>query len=123
MNLLLDKLRTRIDEIKLLPNPGSNPIAPPNWVFDKLISNKLLINQTEPGTEPLRALLERSIFCKWVKFLRNFHEKVPLRLFEERLSSVNWGFDDEQFWGMNSDELKLEIEVKALEMSKYSVFV
>ncbi|KAF5944548.1 hypothetical protein HYC85_018625 [Camellia sinensis] len=80
------------------------------------------MNQNQPGTEPWRELLERSIEFNWERLLRKFHERVPERFLDERFRDVIGGFGQLVLGGLNNIEgLKPETELKALEISCWSV--
>lgn len=124
VNRLLDKFIARMDEAGPESEPGPNPFDPPNLFLDRLRSTKVGMDQNQPGTEPWRELLERSICCKWAMFLRNFHEMIPLRFLEERLRCVIGGFGQERLVGPGKKvELKPETELKAFETSCWSLLL
>lgn len=123
VNLLFDKFIARIDETGPESELGSKPIDPPNRFFDRLRSTKVEIDQNQPGTEPWRELLERSTFCNWEMFLRNFHEMMPLRFLDERVMCVIGGFGQEGLVGLSQVELKPETKLKAFETSCWSLLL
>lgn len=61
VNLFWDKLRTLIDEDGPKFELFLNPMVPPSLFLERLSSTKVGMDQNQPGTEPLRELLERSI--------------------------------------------------------------
>lgn len=81
-----------MDENGPISELASNKMVPPNRFLERLTKTRFWMDQNQPGTEPLRELLERSIFCKCDMFLRNFHERVPLRFLDERFISVIGGY-------------------------------
>lgn len=73
------------------------------------------------GTEPVRELLERSIFRSCVIFFMNFHETVPLRFLEEScISEIGGVVQLEREVLKNQEMLKPETEAKALARRAWS---
>lgn len=88
------------------------------------------MDQNQPGMEPRRELLERSIVRKEDMLRRKAHERAPERFLEERLIWVigGWGqwrlrLDLGLGGEMNQEELKPETELKALETSSWSLLL
>ena len=73
------------------------------------------MDQSQPGTEPFKAFLDRSRVCNWDMFLRNFQVMIPLRFMDERLSSLIGGLEQLEPSCLNQETLKPETDLKALE--------
>lgn len=125
VNLLLERLRTWTDGKEPFLEVSSKPMVPPNLFLDRLTCVKLWVDQNQPGTEPLRELLERSIECNSDMFLKNFHDMMPLRFLEDKFNSLIGveGLEQLRFVGLSQEMLKVETELKAFETSSWSLLL
>lgn len=115
VNLLFERLRTRIEEKEPFPEVCSDPMLPPNLFIDRLTSTRLGKEyHNQPGIFPLRRFLERSRFCKRDMFLRKPHAMDPLSFLDESFSSLIGGFEQLESTCSNHERLKPETDLKAL---------